>query len=105
MPQQERKFRLEVVRCGAHPDFWAVCLSDDHGGTRLTPSKCCGRWDGITRKSGTPTMKGPYVEWRMSARQLQEASEAFANAAELARGDEESLEHERDRHDAEIPRT
>ena len=33
---------------------YSVSLMDDDGGVRLTPSKCCGRWDEIKRWSMTP---------------------------------------------------
>lgn len=82
-------YRLTVNRCALHPDFWAICLEDEHGGTRLTGSKCCGRWDGISRKSGKSTSKGPYVEFYMYASQLESAAEALSNAAIALREQEE----------------
>lgn len=76
------KYRLEVSRCGLHPTFWAVCLSDESGGIRLTSSKCCGRWDGVSQRTGAATHKPPYVAWHMSPHELREAAEAFSNAAD-----------------------
>lgn len=38
--------KLEIRRCPQHKEFWAVCLEDQNEcTTRLTSSKCCGRWD------------------------------------------------------------
>lgn len=38
--------KLAIYRCPEHREFFAVILDDDEGvGTRVTPSKCCGRWD------------------------------------------------------------
>lgn len=39
------KLQISIERCPVHR-FRAICLSGDAsvGGTRLTPSKCCGRW-------------------------------------------------------------
>ena len=84
-----KTYHLTVNRCGAHPDFWAVCLDDGNGGTRLTHSKCCGRWDGVSRKSGKATMRGPYVEFSMSVGALESAAEALSNAAIALREQEE----------------
>lgn len=41
---------LAICRCPMHREFWAVTVEDEEGsGTRLTPSKCCGRWETVTR--------------------------------------------------------
>lgn len=98
-----KMYRLEVLRCGAHPDFWAVCLSDDDGGTRLTGSKCCGRWDGVSRKTGKTTTKGPYLDFHLTAAQLREAADVFTHAAELAQQAEDAYDHAADESDARIP--
>lgn len=39
---------LVICRCPQHK-FWAVTLDVAGGGTRVTPSKCCGRWDTVQR--------------------------------------------------------
>lgn len=38
-------YRLVVNRCPVHPHFFSVSIDDDTGGYRVTPSKCCGRWN------------------------------------------------------------
>ena len=40
---------IEVCRCPIHQEFWALMISDESGGVRLTRSKCCGRWDVVKR--------------------------------------------------------
>jgi len=40
---------LTINRCPVH-DFYAVMLEDGTGvERRLTPSKCCGRWEAVKR--------------------------------------------------------
>lgn len=46
------KYSLSIYRCSIHQEFWAISLDnqDERGngtGTRLTPSKCCGRWNTV----------------------------------------------------------
>lgn len=63
--------KITVSRCPAH-DFYAITIDDDNGcGTRVTPSKCCGRWD-TTRA------------WELSAHDWRELSELAAQAADEA---------------------
>lgn len=45
--------KLSIDRCPTH-NFYAICVGDDDGGKRLTPSKCCGRWDRVRAWSRTP---------------------------------------------------
>jgi len=41
---------LALNRCPIHPDFLSVVLEDEDGsGVRMTPAKCCGRWETVTR--------------------------------------------------------
>jgi hypothetical protein len=37
---------LSINRCPLH-GYWAVCIGRSYGSTRLTPGKCCGRWDTV----------------------------------------------------------
>lgn len=41
------RMRLTIVRCPNHKEFWAISIDGNGGGTRLTASKCCGRWDEV----------------------------------------------------------
>jgi hypothetical protein len=51
----EKKALLSILRCPIHHKFWAISLDDEDGcGTRLTPDKCCGRWDAVVRFALTP---------------------------------------------------
>ena len=67
-------YSLSINRCPIHADFWAICLDwrtakgDGHG-TRLTPSKCCGRWETIK-------------QFKVSAIDLRCMIEACENAIE-----------------------
>lgn len=61
------EFWLAVYRCPNHPDFLSIHLDEtengeDSTGTRLTPGKCCGRWDRVTRWRLTETMAEAAVE-------------------------------------------
>jgi hypothetical protein len=41
---------LAINRCPIHRDFLSVAIEEeDGGGTRITPSKCCGRWETLKR--------------------------------------------------------
>lgn len=42
--KDEPQRRLSIDRCPLH-GYWAVCVDDENGGIRVTPSKCCGQWD------------------------------------------------------------
>ena len=66
---------LAINRCPTH-GFWAITIEDDMTGVRVTPSKCCGRWD---------TVK----EFRMSERDWRELSEQ----AQIAADDAELVSH------------
>jgi hypothetical protein len=62
---------LVICRCPTH-DLWAITLDVAGGGSRVTPSKCCGRWDTVQT-------------WRLSAnewRRLAEEAEAIADIVE-----------------------
>lgn len=89
-------YKLTVNRCALHPNFWAVCLEDKNGGTRLTGSKCCGRWDALNQRTGKPDGKGPYVQWSMDERELRN----IINACEAAITDLRSAPAEADAADA-----
>lgn len=65
---------LCIDRCPAHLGSWGISVMDDKGGTRLTPVKCCGRWDTVRR-------------WKMSAEELRRAASSLIEAAdELEKG-------------------
>lgn len=71
MPDAEKpkaKRYLTVARCPTH-GWMAVSIDDDGGGVRVTPGKCCGRWDTVKR-------------WSLSAREWRELAEACEHAAE-----------------------
>ena len=38
--------RISICRCPIH-GFWSISVDGDSSGIRVTPSKCCGRWDEI----------------------------------------------------------
>lgn len=38
--------KLVINKCPTH-GYWSVSIDDEHGGTRVTRSKCCGRWDTV----------------------------------------------------------
>lgn len=40
---------LSIDQCPNHPEFVAIAVDSDAGGTRITPSKCCGRWTTVKR--------------------------------------------------------
>ncbi len=52
---------LGIYECPIH-HYVSICVDplSDHGGTRLTPSKCCGRWELKKR-------------WKVDAKQAAEA--------------------------------
>jgi hypothetical protein len=45
---------LSICRCPTHRDFWSISIDDEHGGTRLAGSKCCGRWTIVKQFLVTP---------------------------------------------------
>jgi hypothetical protein len=57
---------LAINQCPEH-GFYSISLDDERGGLRLTPSKCCGRWQMVK-------------SWRMNAKQLR----AIVNELECA---------------------
>lgn len=60
---------LSIDKC-PHHGWLAICINDsDGGGTRLTPSKCCGRWD---------TVKA----WPLDARMCRDAIEELSTVLE-----------------------
>lgn len=60
--------RLTINRCPAH-GWWSISVDDDGGGVRVTPSKCCGRWDEVK----TFPLTG--LQWQELARLAEEAAE------------------------------
>jgi len=62
--------KLCINRCPAH-GCWSVSVDSDHGGTRITSGKCCGRWDEVK-------------SWPMTSAALHEAARVFEDAAEEA---------------------
>ena len=60
---------VAINQCPDHREYWSVSVDKAHTGTRITPSKCCGRWHVVR-------------EWKMTPTQLREAARAFADAAE-----------------------
>lgn len=68
-PEAEARRFLVVNRCPVHQEFHSVSVDDEHGGTRISPSKCCGQWRAI-------------VKWPMTAKRLREAARVFEDAAE-----------------------
>lgn len=44
---------LQICKCPEH-GHWAVTVGDSDGGTRLTPTKCCGRWTIVKAFPMTP---------------------------------------------------
>jgi hypothetical protein len=38
--------KLAINRCPSH-GYWSVSLDSEGHGLRLTPGKCCGRWDTV----------------------------------------------------------
>ncbi len=59
--------RLSINQCPDH-GFWSVTIDWDRGsGLRVTPGKCCGRWQEIK-------------SWKLSERDWRE----LINAAECA---------------------
>mgnify|MGYP001065312806 CR=1 FL=1 len=53
---------LAICKCPAH-NFYAVTIDDENGcGTRVTPSKCCGRWDTVKRWPITESMADSLLE-------------------------------------------
>jgi hypothetical protein len=49
--------------------MFAISLNSEHSGTRLTPNKCCGRWDEVK-------------SWKLTSTQLREIANEFTCAAD-----------------------
>lgn len=60
---------LEICQCPVHTEFWSVCIGDEGMSTRLTPSKCCGRWRTIKT-------------WNITSGLAEEAIRLFEEAKE-----------------------
>ena len=58
---------IAVQKCPTH-GIWSISVDGERGGTRLTPLKCCGRWDLVHR-------------WQMTPRELREMAEELHNEA------------------------
>ena len=35
---------LCINECPIHREFLSISIDSEHGGRRITPSKCCGQW-------------------------------------------------------------
>ena len=69
--------RLTISRCPEHKSFYAITVDDEYGGgTRVTPSKCCGRWDTIRAFDLSPRM------WRDLAELAEQAAQELEARAE-----------------------
>jgi hypothetical protein len=42
---KDRKTGIAINRCHNHPSCLMIDVTNEHGGTRITPTKCCGHWD------------------------------------------------------------
>ena len=78
--------RLAILRCPVHENFWAISLEHKGTtGTRLTPSKCCGR-DRLHRPPQWRTVSS----FPLSIRSLREIVEACENEIDLLEREEEN---------------
>ena len=67
---------LAIIRCPVHA-FWGISIERGDTGTRLTPSKCCGRWETIQ-------------QWRLTSAQWRDLRDEADNMAEaVAEAEEE----------------
>lgn len=66
-----KKCYLTICRCPIH-GLYSISIDDDEkGGLQLTPDKCCGRWESLTK-------------WSMTSAQLRSiAMELECNADQL----------------------
>lgn len=62
--------KLTINRC-PHGTY-AISVDDDGGGTRVTPSKCCGRWDVIKEWDLTDSMADEIIEQMHVAKEAAE---------------------------------
>lgn len=61
---------LSIDRCPTH-GLYAICVGDENGGKRLTPSKCCGSWG------------QEIVRWKLTPEELREiAADLIAQAGD-----------------------
>ncbi len=60
---------LAINRCPTH-GFWSISVDTATTGVRLTPSKCCGRWDTVHAWTLSAW------EWRRVGEQARIAAEA-----------------------------
>ena len=67
---------LSINQCPKHGDYWSISIDDEAGGSRLTPSKCCGQWRRV-------------CAWKLSVRDWREMAEQAEKAAADLEGDEE----------------
>lgn len=61
--------QLAINRCPTH-GYWMVAIErKGYGGTRITPSKCCGSWEVVKT-------------WELSVRDWEELANLAQQAAE-----------------------
>lgn len=63
----DKRWRLAINRCPEH-GFHSVSIDEGSGGSRVTPSKCCGRWVVVSA-------------WALSAREWDEIRNLAEQAA------------------------
>lgn len=73
LPKSNR-LTISIDTCPKHPKFFAVSVNRGSGGTRLTPSKCCGSWTEV-------------ASWAMTPDNLREIAKTLLDTADAARGD------------------
>ena len=62
--------KLSIDQCLRH-GFYAICIADADGGTRVTPSKCCGSWSEVKSWTLEPS------QWRELAEEAERAAEVW----------------------------
>lgn len=70
MKLKDGEYALTISRCPIH-GYQAITLDGNGHGVRLTPSKCCGRWDTVTA-------------WKLSPNELRRAADQFSRASQEA---------------------
>lgn len=71
-----RRYRLSINQCPEHKSFYSIHVDDGNGqGTRVTGSKCCGRWHQIMGWTLNER------DWRRLAELANEAADACIAAA------------------------
>ena len=58
-----------IMQCSKHR-YWGISIDDENGGSRITPSKCCGSWSNVK-------------SWELSEREWLEIAEQATEAAAL----------------------